>query len=85
VAAKSNVAAHPTAAELRSITIKINKTVGIIEKHLLAPHTTRAGGADRDGHPGRVKAIKTNSILSYLELSSFKVDTIPINITRYSP
>jgi len=64
---------------------KINKTVGIIEKRLPAPYTTRKDGANRDGHPGRVKAIKTNSILSYLELTSFKVDTIPINITRYSP
>ena len=64
---------------------KINKTVGIIEKRLPAPYTTKAGGVDRNGHPGRVKTIKTNSILSYLELTSFKVDTIPINIARYSP
>ena len=26
------------------------------EKAPASPHTTRAGGADRDGHPGGVKA-----------------------------
>ena len=26
------------------------------EKSPASPHTTRAGGADLDGHPGRVKA-----------------------------
>ena len=32
------------------------RTARSIEMHLPAPHTTRAGGADQEGHPGRVKA-----------------------------
>jgi hypothetical protein len=38
-----------------SISTSHLKTAGIIEKRLPAPHTTRAGWADRDGHFGKVK------------------------------
>ncbi len=49
------VAPHLQPPTQASIPTSHPKPAGIIEKRLPAPLTTRAGGADRDGHPCGVK------------------------------